>query len=44
MRITASYHEASPLADGRERMALHQMHIIMVHCAIFGRLYVPEAA
>lgn len=44
-RITAAYHEASPLADGwPERTALHQMHIIMVHCAIFGRSYVPEAA
>lgn len=44
-RIGAAYHEASPLADGwRERTALHQMHIIMVHCAIFGRSYVPEAA
>ena len=43
-RITAAYHEASPLADGwRERVALHQMHIIMIHCAIFGRSYVPEA-
>ena len=43
-RITAAYHEASPLADGwRERVALHQMHIIMIHCAVFGRSYVPEA-
>ena len=31
--------------DGwRERVALHQMHIIMIHCAVFGRSYVPEAA
>ena len=43
-RILAAYNEASPLADGwRERVALHQMHIIMVHCALFGRSYVPEA-
>ena len=43
-RITAAYHEASPLADGwRGRTGLHQMHIIMVHCALFGRSYVPEA-
>ena len=27
----------------RERAALHQMHIIMIHCAVFGRSYVPEA-
>ena len=32
------------MADGwRERVALHQMHIIIVHCALFGRSYVPEA-
>lgn len=44
-RILAAYHEASPLEDGwRERVALHQMHIIMIHCAVFGRSYVPEAA
>ena len=43
-RILAAYDEASPLAEGwRERVALHQMHIIMVHCALFGRSYVPEA-
>ena len=43
-RILAAYNEASPLADGwRERVALHQMHIIMIHCAVFGRSYVPEA-
>ena len=43
-RILASYNETSPLADGwRERIALHQMHIIMIHCALFGRSYVPEA-
>lgn len=43
-RILAAYDEASPLEDGwRERVALHQMHIIMIHCAVFGRSYVPEA-
>ena len=43
-RILAAYDEASPLEDGwRERIALHQMHIMMIHCAIFGRSYVPEA-
>ena len=43
-RILAAYNEASPLEDGwRERAALHQMHIIMIHCAVFGRSYVPEA-
>ena len=43
-RILAAYDEASPLEDGwRERIALHQAHIMMIHCAIFGRSYVPEA-
>ena len=43
-RILAAYDEASPLADGwRERVALHQAHIMMIHCAVFGRAYVPDA-
>ena len=43
-RILAAYDEASPLADGwRERIALHQAHIMMIHCAVFGRAYVPDA-
>ena len=43
-RILAAYNEASPLEDGwRERTALHQAHIIMIHCAVFGRAYVPDA-
>ncbi len=43
-RILAAYDEASPLEDGWcERIALHQAHIIMIHCAVFGRTYVPDA-
>ena len=43
-RILAAYDEASPLEDGwRERIALHQAHIMMIHCAVFGRAYVPDA-
>ena len=43
-RILAAYNEASPLEDGwRERTALHQAHIIMIHCAVFGRSYVSDA-
>ncbi len=43
-RILAAYNEASPLEDGWcERIALHQAHIIMIHCAVFGRTYVPDA-
>ncbi|WP_454900093.1 fructosamine kinase family protein [Actinomyces sp.] len=42
--ILAAYNEASPLEDGwRERLTLHQAHIIMIHCAVFGRSYVPDA-
>lgn len=41
-RILAAYNEISPLADGwTERTALHQLHMLMVHCALFGRSYVP---
>lgn len=43
-RILAAYDEASPLEDGwRERIALHQAHIIMIHCAVFGHSYVSDA-
>ena len=43
-RILAAYNEASPLEDGwRERTALHQAHIIMIHCAVFGHSYVSDA-
>ena len=43
-RILAAYNEASPLEDGWcERTALHQAHIIMIHCAVFGRSYVSDA-
>ena len=39
-RITAAYREAWPLADGwRERVPLHQLHLLLVHTAIFGAAY-----
>lgn len=42
-RIWAAYDEASPLADGwRNRIGLHELHMLMVHCQLFGRSYVPE--
>jgi fructosamine-3-kinase len=42
-RIWAAYDEASPLAEGwRERIGLHQLHMLMVHCQLFGRGYVPD--
>lgn len=39
-RILAAYDEVSPLADGwRERVGLHQLHILVVHAALFGGSY-----
>jgi fructosamine-3-kinase len=34
-----------PLADGwRERIALHQLHPLLVHAALFGGSYGAQAA
>ncbi|QLQ38514.1 fructosamine kinase family protein [Micromonospora robiginosa] len=39
-RILAAYREAWPLADGwRERVPLHQLHLLLVHTALFGEAY-----
>ncbi|GIJ78941.1 Fructosamine-3-kinase [Micromonospora phaseoli] len=39
-RILAAYQETWPLADGwRARMPLHQLHLLLVHTAIFGAAY-----
>lgn len=39
-RIRAAYDEAWPLADGwRERIPLHQLHLLLVHTALFGASY-----
>jgi fructosamine-3-kinase len=39
-RIVAAYDESSPLADGwRERVGLHQLHMLIVHAALFGGSY-----
>jgi fructosamine-3-kinase len=39
-RILAGYQEVWPLADGwRERMPLHQLHLLLVHTALFGGSY-----
>ncbi len=47
-RILAAYAEVRPLADGwRARVALHQLHLLLVHTAAFGAGYasaVREAA
>ena len=39
-RIIAGYDEVSPLADGwRERVGLHQLHILIIHAFLFGGSY-----
>lgn len=41
-KILQGYQEVSPLADGWEdRTDLHQLHILIVHCYLFGAGYVP---
>jgi fructosamine-3-kinase len=43
-RCFAAYDESFPLADGwRERVALHQLHPLLVHCVLFGGAYVDQA-
>lgn len=42
-RIVAAYAEVSPLADGwQERATLHQLHMLVVHAALFGGGYGPQ--
>lgn len=44
-RVIDSYNEATPLADGwRERVALHQLHPMLVHAVLFGGSYGARAA
>ena len=41
--VLSGYDEASPLADGwRERVGLHQLAPLLLHCVLFGGSYVPE--
>ena len=43
-RVLAAYDEAYPLADGwRDRVALHQLHPLLVHATLFGGGYVGQA-
>ncbi len=43
-RIVAAYDEAAPLADGwRERVALHQVHPLLLHAVLFGGGYAGQA-
>lgn len=42
-RVLAAYDEVSPLADGwRDRVGLHQLHILSIHVHLFGAAYAPE--
>jgi fructosamine-3-kinase len=39
-RVLSAYQEIAPLADGwRARVPLHQLHLLLVHTALFGRAY-----
>ena len=39
-RVVAAYDEEWPLADGwRERVPAHQLHLMLVHTALFGSAY-----
>ena len=43
-RCFDAYDETFPLADGwRERVALHQLHPLLVHCVLFGGGYIEQA-
>jgi fructosamine-3-kinase len=43
-RVLATYDEAWPLDDGwRDRVALHQLHPLLVHAALFGGGYGRQA-
>lgn len=44
-QIYAGYNEVSALADGwQERVALHQLHMVMIHVYLFGGGYRAQAA
>lgn len=44
-RVIDSYNEAAPLADGwRSRVALHQLHPLLVHTVMFGGTYGARVA
>lgn len=41
--VLAGYNEVSPLASGwRERVNLHQLAPLLLHCVLFGGSYIPE--
>jgi fructosamine-3-kinase len=43
-QILAAYDEAAPLADGwQARVPLHQLHLLLVHAAMFGPTWMPPS-
>jgi fructosamine-3-kinase len=43
-RVVEAYAAATPLADGwRERVALHQVHPLLLHAVLFGGSYAAQA-
>ena len=42
-RVLAAYQEVTPLAPGwRDRVGLHQLHPLLVHCVLFGAGYAAQ--
>ncbi|GAA3394068.1 fructosamine kinase family protein [Cryptosporangium minutisporangium] len=42
-RVLAAYDEVTPLAPGwRDRVGLHQLHPLLVHCVLFGAGYASQ--
>ncbi len=42
--LVAAYNEVSPLADGwRDRVGIHQLVPVLLHCVLFGEAYVDLA-
>jgi fructosamine-3-kinase len=43
VRILAAYDEKAPLAQGwQDRVSMHQLHPLLVHCVLFGAGYAPQ--
>ncbi len=41
--VVTAYEGVAPLSDGwRERVALHQLHPLLLHAAVFGAGYAPQ--
>jgi fructosamine-3-kinase len=43
-RVLAGYDEVAPLVEGwRDRVALHQVHPLLLHAVLFGGAYAGQA-